>query len=100
MAQGTGIVQADPLFVGLTRAPMLFGVSYTFAGLNGLIVMLGYIVFTSPKFFLAGFMIHGLGYYLCSKEPLFIELFMIKQKECNRARNAQSVHGANSYDPY
>jgi type IV secretion system protein VirB3 len=99
MAQGSGIVQADPLFVGLTRPPMLFGVSYTFAGLNGLIVMLGYIIFTSPKFILFGFFVHMVGYYLCAKEPLFIELFMIKQSKCNRSKNA-ATFGANSYDPF
>lgn len=99
MSDGKGTVLADPLFVGLTRPPMLFGVSYTFFGVNGLICMLGYIIATSPKFFLLAAVIHGIGFQVCSKEPLFIELFMIKQSKCNRSPNA-FFHGANSYDPY
>lgn len=95
----TGLVRADPLFIGLTRPPMLLGVSYTFAVINGMLCMMLYISTTNFKYLAAMFPIHALGYYLCSKEPLFIELFRIRAEKCSRSRN-KIFHGANSYDVY
>jgi type IV secretion system protein VirB3 len=96
MAEG---LQADPLFVGLTRPPMLFGVSYTFTVLNGIGCMIAYIVTNEFRYFAMMFPIHALGYYICSKEPLFIELFKVRAEKCSRCRN-KLYHGANSYDQY
>lgn len=95
MAKG---IKVDPLFLGLTRPPMLFGVSYMFALFNGLICMLGYIVTVDFKFLIAMFPIHAIGYYICSKEPLFIELFQVRAQKCSKSKN-KFIHGANSYDP-
>ncbi len=98
MAQA-GKVFTDPLFVGLTRPPMLFGVSYHFFMINAFFGMIGYILLEDFRVLAMMFPVHGIGYYLCSKEPLFIELFMIKSSKCNRSSNKMQ-HGANSYDPY
>ena len=95
----SGVVKADPLFVGLTRPPMLFGVSYTFAILNGMACMLLYISTSNFKYLISMFPIHALGYFLCSKEPLFIELFKVRAEKCSRSKN-RLFHGANSYDVY
>jgi len=92
-------LQSDPLFVGLTRPPMLFGVSYNFVLMNGFICIIGYIQTTNFKFFLLMFILHGVGYYICSKEPLFIELFKVRAEKCSRCKN-KLYHGANSYDQY
>lgn len=92
-------LKADSLFVGLTRPPMLFGVSYNFVLLNFLISIMGFILTTDFRFFLAAFILHGFGYYICSKEPLFIELFMVKSQRCPQRSNT-FYHGANSYDQY
>ncbi|WP_423349187.1 type IV secretion system protein VirB3 [Wolbachia sp. wLmal] len=94
----TGSIQTDQLFKGLTRPAMLFGVSYMFAILNVLICMLifinsndlGVILLMLPG-------IHGLGYIASAKEPLFIELFMVKLGKCSKCLN-RFYHGANSYD--
>ena len=58
-----------------------------------------YFVITSDFLgFLALPLIHGVGYILSEKEPLFLELFMIKQQKCNRCKN-RLYHGlTNSYD--
>lgn len=94
----TGELEVDMVFLGLTRPSMLFGVSYT--------VVLAYF-FTCMMYFVAtsdfrGFLVmplcHGIGYVLSEKEPLFLELFMIKQQKCNRCKN-RFYHGmTNSYD--
>ena len=91
-------LKVDPLFVGLTRPPMLFGVSYNFAVANGFICMLLYISYADIRFFALMFPIHAFGYYLCSKEPLFIELFRIKAQKCSKCVN-KIYHKGNSYDP-
>ena len=95
----SGVVKADPLFVGLTRPPLLFGVSYTFAILNGMVGMLGYISSSDIRYLIVIAPIHAVGYYLCSKEPLFIDLFKVKLEKCSKSRN-KIYHGANSYDAF
>ncbi|WCR53907.1 MAG: hypothetical protein PG981_000929 [Wolbachia endosymbiont of Ctenocephalides orientis wCori] len=94
----TGSIQTDQLFKGLTRPAMLFGVSYMFAILNVLICMLIFINSSDLRvilLLLPG--IHGLGYIASVKEPLFIELFIVKFGKCFKCIN-RLHHGANSYD--
>lgn len=94
-----GKVSADPLFVGLTRPAMFLGVSYTFALANLFMCLIGFIAGDNYRFILLGFPIHFIGYILCSKEPLIIELYKIRADKCFRSKN-RLYHGANSYDPY
>lgn len=97
----SGIVRTDPLFLGLTRPSLLFGVSYTFAALNGMISLLAFIV--SNNFFyllvlLPG--LHAVGWFICLKEPRAIELFIARMSKCNVCRNRFYHGGTNSYDVY
>lgn len=41
-----GVVKSDLLFIGLTRLPMIFGVSYMFGLVNFMACLVGYIVTT------------------------------------------------------
>lgn len=95
----SGTVKADSLFIGLTRPPLLFGVSYTFAILNAMCCLMSYVMTSNFLYLLALFPIHFLGYYFSLKEPLFIELFKIKGQKCSKSKN-KFFHGANSYDVY
>ncbi|OEY87063.1 type IV secretion system protein VirB3 [Wolbachia pipientis] len=94
----TGSIRTDQLFKGLTRPAMLFGVSYMFAVLNVLICM---VIFINTNDFRVLFVllpgIHVLGYIASAKEPLFIELFMVRSQKCSKCLN-RFYHGANSYD--
>lgn len=94
-----GGLNSDPLFLGLTRPPLLFGVSYTFSILNVMVCMIAFIETSEIKWLAIMFPIHGIGYYLCSKEPLFLDLFMVSKQKCSRCPN-KLFHGANSYDPF
>lgn len=89
----------DPLFLGLTRPPMLFGVSYFFAVINVMTCMIAYIGTTQFKYMAFMVPIHAVSYYICAKEPLFIELFRVRGEKCSRCRN-KMYHGANSYDQF
>jgi type IV secretion system protein VirB3 len=92
-------VGSDPLFLGLTRPAMLFGVTYPFAALNGLVCLMYFILTDDFMGFVALPFFHTMAYLVCVKEPLAIELFMIKGAKCTKCRN-KSFFGANSYDVY
>jgi type IV secretion system protein VirB3 len=89
----------DPLFLGLTRPPMIFGVTYPFAVLNGFSCMITYIGTTNFLWFAAMPFFHGIAYLICLKEPLAIELLMIKGSKCQKCQN-RGFYNANSYDVY
>jgi type IV secretion system protein VirB3 len=93
----SGYLQNDPLFVGLTRRPMFLGVSFMFAGLNGLVCLMAYINTKNFYALLLMVVLHMFAYILCFKEPLIIELFLLKMQKCNLCKN-KMFHGANSYD--
>lgn len=92
----SGKLESDPLFVGLTRPTMIFGVSIQFAMLN---MMLSVIIFIQKPgiiiIFIAG-IVHLIGYLLCFKEPRFMELYLNKSGKCNQCSN-RAFYGANSY---
>jgi type IV secretion system protein VirB3 len=94
-----GSLRTDHLFVGLTRPPLLFGVSYNFFIINAFVCMVSYIMTSNFLYLAISFPIHAVGYYICSKEPLFIDLFKVKLEKCSRCKN-KFFHGANSYDPF
>ena len=100
----SGSLSADPLFKGLTRPAMIFGVSYSFAMLNMMFNMIYFVNAPSLSHkLLAIFLIatlHGIGYIACSKEPLFIELYRVKVSKCTFAWKNYNFHGANSYDVF
>jgi len=95
----SGRIKVDPLFVGLTRPSLLFGVSQIFFILNTLACMSYYVLANDFKAIFLLFVNHMTAYLVCSKEPLFMELFMVKLQKCNQCNN-KSYHGANSYDMY
>lgn len=92
-------LKTDSLFIGLTRPPMLFGVSYMYFIMNIMVCMMAYVATVNFKYMMIMFPIHGLGYYLCSREPLFLELFKVRSEKCSRCKN-RLYHGANSYDQF
>lgn len=100
MAGETGSLESDQLFKGLTRPPMILGVSYMFFVLNFVVTMVAYIMFNDLKILLVLFpIVHAIAYVICFKEPLFVELFIVRSQKCSRCAN-KFYHGANSYDVY
>ncbi len=80
---------------------MLFGVSYTFAALNGIISLLLFVI-TSKFIYLLVILpgLHMVGWFICLKEPRAIELFIARMSKCNVCRNRIYHGGTNSYDVY
>ncbi|NBX03439.1 MAG: type IV secretion system protein VirB3 [Alphaproteobacteria bacterium] len=96
-----GHLHSDPLFQGLTRPPMILGVSYMFFVINALVSMICFInlqsfmilLFVAPA-------VHMIGFLICLKEPRAIELIIIKMSKAYRCVN-RGYHGyTNSYDPF
>lgn len=92
----SGKLASDPLFVGLTRPTMIFGVSIQFAMLNMMISVMAFIQDSSIYIVLFAGVMHLVGYILCFREPRFIELYLNKAGKCNQCPN-RSFYGSNSY---
>ncbi|AHX11746.1 putative type IV secretion system protein VirB3 [Neorickettsia helminthoeca str. Oregon] len=43
--------------------------------------------------------IHGIGYAICFNEPLFLELFLVRNQKCMKCKN-RAYHNGNSYDVF
>lgn len=96
-----GKIGTDLLFLGLTRPPMLFGVTYSFAAINGLLCLLLFIMTESFLYLLVMLpVIHGLCYLLCLKEPRALDLFIMKYSKFNICGNRMYYSGTNSYDSF
>ncbi len=91
-----GTLASDPLFVGLTRPTMIFGVSVQFAMLNMMVSVTAFIQTSGIKIIFIAFVVHLIGYLLCFKEPRFMEIYLNKGSKCNQCPN-KSYYGANSY---
>jgi len=95
----TGRLQADPLFQGLARPPMILGVSYMYFVLNAILCLVAFI--QSSNFIVLLFVaptVHGIGYLLCLKEPRAIELMILRSTTGTKCLN-RAYHGyTNSYD--
>ena len=92
----SGRLNADQLFVGLTRPTLIFGVSLPYAMLNIMGSITYFIQSSSIKVLFVALVAHMVGYILCFKEPLFMELYLNKVSKCNKCVN-KTYYGANSY---
>ncbi|SRR5258708_21746250 len=89
----------DPLYLGLTRPAMVWGVPQPFFALNGMVSMIGFLV--SDSFYpllVGGPILHAAAYLLCLREPRIFDLWLTKARFL-RCLN-RSYWGANSYDPF
>ncbi len=97
----SGKVYIDPLFIGLTRPSMIFGVGSMFVILYSMFFLVAFILTSNPSYIAGLPVCHGIGYQLYSKDPYIIEVIMAKFQLCSKNRlNSLLFHGANSYDPY
>lgn len=70
-------VVSDPLFVGMTRPPMVWGVTYSGLLVNLMLTMEVFIVTKNLLWLLSFVPIHGLLYMVCLYEPRFFDLFQL-----------------------
>ncbi|GMO62286.1 MAG: type IV secretion system protein VirB3 [Rickettsiales bacterium] len=96
-----GKIGSDPLFLGLTRPSMILGVTYVFAGME-LLSSMALFVMTSNFVYLLVMLptLHGIAYFICLKEPLMLEMVIMKTSNFQKCRNRTFYSGTNSYDVY
>ena len=96
-------VDIDPLFIGMTRPPMVIGVPMEFFGISFIIFGIGMIIFTalsSKVLFVicVTLPIHALGYIATEKDPHWMSVLVTKMNKCAPTRN-RNYWRSNSYQP-
>ncbi len=96
---GAGRLQADPLFQGLSRPAMIFGVSFMYFVLNGGLCLLVFIQTSNFVMLLFAFpVIHCIGMLICKKEPRAVELLVLRCSKGMKCMNRRFHGNTNSYD--
>jgi type IV secretion system protein VirB3 len=95
--QPTFADEADPVFLGLTRPPMFWGVTHSFFVINLIVCLIGFLGAHSWLALLLAVPIHGLGYLVCLGEPRIFDLAYTKASKCGRCVNRR-FWGATTYD--
>ena len=67
----------DPLFVGATRPPMRWGVTYSALLMNGIVTMEIFLVTRNLLTLLLAAPIHGVCALLCARDPRFFDLALL-----------------------
>ena len=92
-------VSIDPLFLGLTRPAMVWGVPQPVFVINGMVSMMAFLISNSFIPLLLGApLIHGLAYAVCLKDVRIFDLWMTKARFLRSAN--RRYWKASSYDPF
>jgi type IV secretion system protein VirB3 len=75
-ARNTGVT-ADPLFVGATRPPMRWGVTYSALLFNLVFTMEMFLLTKNLLSFLIAAPIHGVSLLLCARDARFFDLTLL-----------------------
>ena len=92
-----GNVGVDPLFLGLTRPALIFGVSFLYFGLHIMGSVMYFVIMSDFKIFPVSILVHVFGMGLNKKEPLAVEIMMTKLQRCNKCKNKLFYGGLSSY---
>lgn len=76
MAGNTGVI-ADPLFVGITRPAMAWGVTYSALLINGVVTVEAFLLTRNLLCLCLAIPLHGLFWMACLSEPRFLELWSV-----------------------
>ena len=92
----SGRLDTDPLFVGLTRPTLLFGVSMKFSALNLMVAVVLMVNGGGIKVVIVALVLHLIGYILSFRDARFIEVFLVRNQKCTAVSN-QGFFGGNTY---
>jgi len=100
VAEDSGRLETDPLFLALTRPAMVFGITYSWFFLELLTCMLYFIQTSSFKVVIYFLLMHSVGVLVCGKEPRFLEVIGTWAKASSRCLNKRYHGGTSSYDMF
>ena len=89
-------IRSTPVFLGLTRTTLFFGVSLKFFALNFSTSILLFSYTNDLKILSVAILLHGIGYYISFNDALLVDIYFNKLTKCNRCLN-KFLHKANSY---
>ena len=87
-----------PLFVGLTRPLMIFGVTMEVVCVFGIVILSLCILSNQVSWAILYIPFHTVGWLGCQKDPAFFKI--INQWSTLRANPNQTVWGCKSYEPF
>jgi type IV secretion system protein VirB3 len=97
-SNGMNGIARDRLFVALTRPQMFAGVTYSYFVINVIVSAEAFLIFRSLWALVPALIIHGFGMILCLKEPRFVDLWLVRLRQCRRVPN-HGLWRCNSYRP-
>lgn len=86
------------VFVGLTRPPMMMGVTLDYLCLAMMIVLSLTILTNNPICVVLYLPLHLLGWILCKLDPNIFQI-LLKRADCNYVPN-KKIWGCHSYEPF
>ena len=100
MDRGTRGLVRDPLFVGATRPPMRWGVTYSALLFNLVFTLEAFLVTRNLLTLLVALPIHGAGVLLCGRDARYFDLLLLWGRTRLPALLANGRWwGASSYSP-
>jgi len=100
MTERNSGLTADPLFLGATRPPMRWGVTYSALLANMVFTMEAFLLTKNLLILLLSVPIHGVCMLLCTRDARFFDLMMLWMRTRLPALLAnQRVCKASSYSP-
>ena len=83
----------DPLFIGMTRPPMIAGVTFTYMGINAFAVFILFTLTANPLHLLLFLPFHAVGYAVCLKDPQMLDIMLMKIQKSAGVPNRQYWSG-------
>ena len=100
MSESIAGLTADPLFIGATRPPMRWGVTYSALLFNMVFVMEAFLLTKNLMTLLLSVPIHGICVLLCTRDARFFDLVLLWAKTRLPAALANlRMWKASSYSP-
>jgi type IV secretion system protein VirB3 len=88
----------DPVYLGMTRPPMIWGVPFRSFVLNGVVTTIAFLAWNDLRGFLLFLPVHALSYLLCLRDPRIFDLLFVRAATTPPVPNA-SFWKAKSYTP-
>lgn len=88
----------SPIFTGLTRPPMVMGVTLEYMSVCAMGALCLFILAGSPLYLVAYLPLHVVGWLACKVDPNIFRILM-KRVDCAYSPN-KKIWGCNSYEPF
>ena len=103
MADATLKCESDPVFLGLTRPPMFFGITDVYAVFMTVVAMTVFLGLGGMKGIAYGLMcgpaLYVFGYAMCERDARVFQLWCTKLGRFSAGRRRLAYWGGTSFDP-